>query len=185
MNPAAEPYSSRGILVRLGASSAALQLFGPQPRAASGAWFSVRSLVKKGVPGSTKLLWYAKVGLASARAIKSLLTLSATPFANLGYLFLIYSATEFVCSSIDFFNNAYCLLEVRGMKLGPGPRPPLPALTTTGFLDAVPKPEVAFCPAASWLTALVKFASVLSSFVSWFERATPLLLDAPGALCFC
>ena len=43
---------------------------------------------------------------------------------------------------------------------------PLPVLTTTGFLDAVPKPEVAFCPAASWLTALVKFASVLSSFVS-------------------
>ena len=46
-----------------------------------------------------------------------------------------------------------------------GPSPP-PALTTTVLLADVPKPEVAFCPAASWFTALVKFASVLSSFVS-------------------
>ena len=90
------------------------------------------SFVKKGVPGSTKLLLYAIVGLASARVISSLLTRSATAFANLGYLLLIYSATEFVCSSIDFFNNAYCLLEVRGIIGGISP---LPALTTTGFLE--------------------------------------------------
>lgn len=47
-----------------------------------------------------------------------------------------------------------------------GPSPPPPALTITGLLADVPKLEVAFCPAASWLTAFVRLASVLSSFVS-------------------
>ena len=52
---------------------------------------------------------------------------------------------------------------ILGTIIGP---PPPPAFTITALLADVPKLEVAFCPAASWLTAFVKFASVLSSFVS-------------------
>lgn len=50
------------------------------------------------------------------------------------------------------------------MKAGPL-GPPL-ACTTIGLLAALFNPPAALCPAASWLTAFVKFASVLSSFVS-------------------
>ena len=52
---------------------------------------------------------------------------------------------------------------ILGTIMGPGPPP---ALTITGLLEDVPTPETAFCPAASWLTAFVRFASVLSSLVS-------------------
>lgn len=52
---------------------------------------------------------------------------------------------------------------ILGTIIGPGPPP---AFTITGLLADVPTLEAAFCPAASWLTAFVRLASVLSSFVS-------------------
>lgn len=53
---------------------------------------------------------------------------------------------------------------IPGMIAGPSPPP---ALTTTGLADEVATaPFACFCPAASWLTAFVRLASVLSSFVS-------------------
>lgn len=71
---------------------------------------------------------------------------------------------------------------ILGTIIGPGPPP---ALTITGLLAGVPTPEAAFCPAASWLTALVRLASVLSSLVSWLVSAVPTLPRPPAAFCFC
>ena len=55
MNPAAEPYRPAGILVYTGASRAALQLFGPHPKAARGASFSILSFVIIGMLGPALL----------------------------------------------------------------------------------------------------------------------------------
>lgn len=77
------------------------------------------------------------------------------------YVLLIYLVTEARASLIKV--EVIVLPLILGTIIGPGPPP---ALTITWLLADVPKPETAFCPAASWLTAFVRLASVLSSFVS-------------------
>ena len=47
---------------------------------------------------------------------------------------------DFICSSTAFFAT-FTATDLPGtLPIDAGPNPPLPALTTTGFLDAVPKP---------------------------------------------
>lgn len=159
------------------------------PKAASGAWYSMLSLVDQGTPGMPRdknISWYNSVGFFCIKAL--------TLFTN------VRSASNFFYNGVvpySYLYNAICLgvlnpdniasplrdcslntdarasliksvVIVLPLILGTiiGPSPPPPALTTTGFLAAVPKLPVFFWPAASWLTAFVKFASVLSSFVS-------------------
>ena len=161
-------------MIFLGASCAALQLLGPIPSAARGAWLSMRSLVDMGVslilnrplyqPAGSIYLLKASISAlgTTCRTLTSFNPLlpTATALSYSPLSVLIYDAT----ASLIMDCVTVLIFFIPGMIAGPMPPP---ALTTTGLADDVATaPFACFCPAASWFTALVRLASVLSSFVS-------------------
>ena len=136
------------------------------PSAASGASLNILSLVDQGTPGMPRdknMSWYNSVGFCCIKALALFINVrSASNFFYNGvvpYSFL-YNATcigvlnldNIASPSRDFSLNIDAtasliksVVMVLPLTLGRiiGPRPP-PALTITGLLADVPKPEAAF-----------------------------------------